>query len=276
MSLHLIGNSIIFLFVLQLVCPIPIFADALGKFTLVKGNVSLERRGKFLVSGVETPVFNKDLITTGEKSRAKLLLIDDSLLVIGQNSSLEITEYFITGDKREGVFSLSSGKLYTKVKKFLTPDSKFEVHTPTAVAAARGTEWISVVESNPGSAFYSLKYPIIVFNPEFPTQRVTVNEGQFTVVAVGALPTVPVAFSIPMIGLILKELGVVFEGAAGAGAGAAGAGTGTGAGAAGAGAGVAATAGITVGTAIAGAAAIAGVAAVVIETTKGGTTTVHH
>lgn len=271
MSLRLVRNSIIFLFVLQLVCPIPIFADALGKFTLVKGNVSLERKGEFLASGVETPVFSKDLITTGEKSRAKLLLIDDSLLVIGQNSSLEITEYFITGDKREGVFSLSSGKLYTKVKKFLTSDSKFEVHTPTAVAAARGTEWISVVESNSGGTFYSLKYPIIVFNPEFPTQRVTVNEGQFTVVAVGALPTVPVAFSIPMIGLILKELGVVFEGAAGAGAG-----TGAGAGAAGAGAGVAATAGITVGTAIAGAAAIAGVAAVAIETTKGGTTTVHH
>ncbi|MEF9437563.1 MAG: FecR family protein, partial [Candidatus Mariimomonas ferrooxydans] len=58
----------------------------------------------------------------------------------------------IKGDKREGVFSLSSGKLYTKVKKLLAPDSKFEIHTPTAVAAVRGTEWISVVESNPGSS----------------------------------------------------------------------------------------------------------------------------
>ncbi len=262
MSLRLVRNSIIFLFVLQLVCPIPIFADALGKFTLVKGNVSLERKGEFLAPGVETPVFNKDLITTGEKSRAKLLLIDDSLLAIGQNSSLEITEYVIKGDKREGVFSLSSGKLYTKVKEFLTPDSKFEIRTPTAVAAARGTEWISVVESNPGSIFYSLGDSIFVFNPEFPTQIVTVNDGQFTVVAAGALPTVPAAFSIPLIEGILNELGMV--GVAGAGV-------------AGAGAGAAVLAGLSVGNAAIAAVALGlAVGTVLILTGGKSTTTTQH
>jgi len=274
MSLHLIRGSVIILFILQLVFPIPIFADALGKFTLVKGNVSLERKGEILSPAVEAPVLNKDLITTGERSRTKLLLNDDSLLAIGQNSSLEITEYLIKGDKREGVFSLSSGKLYTKVKKLLTPDSKFEIHTPTAVAAARGTEWISVVESNPGSIFYSLEDTIIVFNPEFPTQIVTVNDGQFTVVAAGALPTIPAAFSIPMIEGIFNELGVVFEGAAGAGAAGAGA---AGAGAVGAGAGAAVLAGLTSGAAITAGGILAAAIGIILILTDGeSTTTTQH
>ncbi len=271
MSLQLIRDSVIILFVLQLVFPITIFAETLGKFTIVKGNVSLERKGEIFSPGVEAPVLHKDLITTGERSRAKLLFIDDSLLAIGQNSSLEITEYLIKGDKREGVFSLSSGKLYTKVKKLLAPDSKFEIHTPTAVAAVRGTEWISVVESNPGSIFYSLNDSITVFNPKFPKDVVTVEKGHYTVVEENDKPRIPVPFILPMIVPILNELGVVWEGAADAGA------AGAGAGVAGAGAGAAVLTGLTSGAAIIAGGSLAVAIITILTLTSGKSrTTIQH
>ncbi|MEF9426005.1 MAG: FecR family protein [Candidatus Mariimomonas ferrooxydans] len=177
----------------------------------------------------------------------------------------------IKGDKREGVFSLSSGKLYTKVKKLLAPDSKFEIHTPTAVAAVRGTEWISVVESNPGSTFYSLNDSITVFNPKFPKDVVTVKKGHYTVVEENDRPRIPVAFILPMIAPILNELGVVLEGAADAGA------AGAEASVAGAGAGLAVFAGLKSGAAITAGGALAGAFGTILILTGGkSTTTIQH
>ncbi|MEF9437562.1 MAG: hypothetical protein L0922_01980 [Candidatus Mariimomonas ferrooxydans] len=69
--MNLIRGYVIILFILQMVIPGPVFADALGKFTSVKGNVALERKGEILSPGLEATVLNRDMITTGERSRAK-------------------------------------------------------------------------------------------------------------------------------------------------------------------------------------------------------------
>lgn len=202
------------------------------------------------------------------------MLTDDSLLSVGQNSNLEMTEYLLDKDKRSGVVFLKVGTLHTNVEKFLNPNSKFEVHTPTAVAGARGTAWLTLVElavqSAAKSSFYALNQSIFVLSPAFPTQIATVAAGNFSVVAAGALPTAAAAFSPAVIQGVMGQLGVSMPaGAGGAGAGAAGAGSGTGvAGGIGAGT-VAAVAG--------GAAAIgAGIAAATSSSSSSTTPTTHH
>ena len=242
------GCYIIFvvLLALQILFPVQLFADVVGKFNEVRGDVSLLRAKVTDTPKVGDAVQTKDVVATGDKARAKLLLTDDTLLSVGQKSNLEVTEYLLDKNRRSSVVLLKAGAMHTKVEKFLDPGSKFEVHTPTAVAGARGTEWLTVISENPGTTFYALQNAITVFNPELPTQVVTVGAGQFTTVAAGFAPTIPAAFAPAAIGGIMGEVGAAMP-----------TGAATGAGAAGASAGVAAGAGIGVGTIAIGAAVVA-------------------
>ena len=130
--------AFIFSLALQISFPASLFADVIGKFNDIRGDVSLTRANSAISPKVESDVQTKDLIKTGDKSRAKLLLTDDTLLSVGQRSRLEVTEYLLDKNKRSSIVSLKAGALHTKVEKFIEPGSKFEVHTPTAIAGARG------------------------------------------------------------------------------------------------------------------------------------------
>jgi len=272
----------ILMIALQIAFPLPIYADTIGKFAEIRGDVALERAKAQLKPGVNDPVQTKDLVVTGKQSRTKLTLTDESLLNIGQNSRVEITEFLLEKNKRQSIVSIKAGALHTKVEKFLDPNSKFEVHTPTAVAGARGTEWLTVVTENPGTTVYAISQSVSVFNPAFPAQVVTVSAGNFTTVLAGAIPTAPVPFSGAVLQGIMNQwsLPAVQPGAAagaGAGAGETGAGAGAGAGAT-AGAGVAAGVGAgTIAAGVVGAAAVAaGVSAAAGSSGGNAVVTVHH
>jgi hypothetical protein len=270
MKVHPVLRLIIFMLVIQLAFPLPLFAQVAGEFIEVLGDVTIQRAGKIIKPKVADSVHVKDVVATGEKSRAKLSMIDQSKLTLGPKARMEVREFYLKGKSRTGIFSLSMGKLHAVAVKSLGANARFDVHTPTAVAGVRGTEWISVVEAIQNattSSFYTLQESIVVFNPALPTEVVTVSAGQFTVVAAGLGPTIPAAFSPAFLQSVTMELGAV----APAGA------TGTaGAVAAGAEAGAVTTAGVGTGTVAAGAAAAAVAAAAIAEATKTTTTTTHH
>ena len=83
--------AFIFSLALQISFPASLFADVIGKFNDIRGDVSLTRANSAILPKVEDDVQTKDLIKTGDKSRAKLLLTDDTLLSVGQRSRLEVT-----------------------------------------------------------------------------------------------------------------------------------------------------------------------------------------
>jgi hypothetical protein len=261
----LLMRCLVLLLALQILLPFPLFADTIGKFNEIKGDVSLSRARAGLKPNVGDDIQTKDMVSTGDKSRAKLLLSDDSMLSVGQKSNLEITEFLLGKDKRTSIISLKTGLMHTKVEKFLDPNSKFEVHTPTAVAGARGTAWLTVLEvinNVAQSSIYALEQAVAVFNPALPTQVVTVTAGNFTTVVAGMAPTIPAAFAPAAIQGMMGELNVPMAGA--------------GAGTAGAGAGAAAAGGIGAGTiaaVIVGAAALAAAVASASSSSSGSTTT---
>jgi hypothetical protein len=195
--------------IFPLVFPVAVFAEIVGSFMLVKPKVSLIRDGKELIPGAGHSVAIGDLITTGEEARARILFKDDSILTLAHNTKLEIKEYLIEKDKRNSIISLQAGKLRTEVTKLLTPESKFEVHTPTAIAGARGSDWLSVVENNPGTTIYCLQGPISVVNPEFPAQILTLTAGQYAVVEAGMAPTFLGTYTPEMIKPIMDEMLII-------------------------------------------------------------------
>jgi hypothetical protein len=130
----------------------PLFAESVvGTVTTVMGKAYVTSAGSqeviLVKKGAETHFL--DTYETKSKSRLKILFEDDSIINLGENSKILITEdlYDPGQNQRSRVIDMASGSMRVLVGKgFLSKGSKFEVHTPTAMAAARGTyftAWVS-------------------------------------------------------------------------------------------------------------------------------------
>ncbi|MEW6683695.1 MAG: FecR family protein [Nitrospirota bacterium] len=119
----------------------------IGSVTAVQRQANVMRAGRVEVEVVKLggPVLFKDFYETKTESKLKLLFQDDSVLSLGQNTRLRITEniYDPGKNRRSTVLNLIHGTTRALVGKVFTgAGSKFEIHTPTAAAAARGTYFI--------------------------------------------------------------------------------------------------------------------------------------
>ena len=85
-------------------------------------------------------------------SRCKVLFADDSLLTIGDNSRLEVTEqsYELGSDQRAFVAHLTRGSVRALVaRQFEGGNSTFEIDAGTSAVTARGTYFVTWVNGKP-------------------------------------------------------------------------------------------------------------------------------
>ena len=170
--------------------------EEIGMFTAVEGQVSVAHPGieQAVPPKLQDGVQFKDVIETDKESRTKALLNDDSLLTVGEHSRVEITEYIYDPGKnrRSVVVNLIQGKVRALVGKvFSGTGSKFEIHTPSAVAAARGTYFVVWhVEGVSGIANIGA-HGAVDFQSGGSTVRV--EPGNFSLAAVGGAPPSPAA-----------------------------------------------------------------------------------
>src|SRR5256712_14154963 len=97
-------------------------------------------------------VYFKDVIETQADSRAKALFEDDSILTVGENSRVEVSEYIYdpANNQRSSVLRMIQGKARALVGKlFAGLGSRFEVHTPPPGAGARGRIFVGGFEGKP-------------------------------------------------------------------------------------------------------------------------------
>jgi len=126
-----------------LLMPCLAFASV-GKVTLLQGKATRTPKGGTaavaLKEGSEIEL-GDTLVTVGEKSDMKITLNDESLLMVGQNSTLRIEEAQFEGLERRAFSArLVLGKVWAKVTKAVSgSEAKFEVTTDRAVAGVRGT-----------------------------------------------------------------------------------------------------------------------------------------
>lgn len=107
----------------------------IGKVVALRGSATIERAGTVVIPAVNSGIQASDVIKTAADCRVKLRFVDDSILTVGEKSRLVIKEFLYSREKGgRSIFNLLDGKMHSVVGK-----TKFEVQTPTAVAAARGT-----------------------------------------------------------------------------------------------------------------------------------------
>lgn len=122
-------------------------ADPIGTVTAVQREVTVTHAAQMDVALVSLggSVLVQDLFQTQDASRLKLFFQDDSILTLGERTSLTITEnsYNPTKSQRSTVVDMAQGSVRALVGPvFGEAGSRFEIHSPTAVAVARGTYFI--------------------------------------------------------------------------------------------------------------------------------------
>ncbi len=183
--------------------------DGIGMFTTVEGKVTVTHLAESQMQEVKIndEVFFRDVIETGKESRTKAFLEDESILSVGENSRVEVSEYVYHPEQnmRSAVIKLLDGKLRALVAKaFKGPGSRFEIHTPTAVAAARGTYFVVWSEHGASGIVNIGETGRVDFTAQGKT--VPVDPGHYSVALPGQAPIPPAVYVRPEKGMMASNV----------------------------------------------------------------------
>jgi len=110
-----------------------------ARLKVISGSVMVKTVEKDEWSAItgEIPLDPNDMVKTASDGVAEIYLDDKGAIAVGRNTELEISSL----EQEDAVLTLSFGSLAAKIKHFLNSKHKFQVRTPSAVCAIRGTEF---------------------------------------------------------------------------------------------------------------------------------------
>lgn len=113
----------------------------------VKGNVESLKAGEKEWKPIfqSRKLHDNDSIRTKANSEGKILLENGSAAVLMQNTQIQIQKLELTEKKQTTYFQQTIGKIKVHVEKIIGKEQVFEVKTPSAVLAVRGTDFTSDV-----------------------------------------------------------------------------------------------------------------------------------
>jgi hypothetical protein len=171
---------------------------SIGKVTALEGKATVLREGRFAPEPLanQQAIFQEDLIQTDVASKVKITLIDATVISLGEQSRLELKEFVYSSPQQTLTARLGiAAGIFRAIVKKLIPQSSFEVTTPTAVAAIRGTDFMG--EVMPAStAMVVLEGTLVISNVRSTFRGIaTLLEGTGTTVADDQPPSAPTRWS---------------------------------------------------------------------------------
>ena len=178
------------------------FAQAVaGTISAISGSATITRGSATIPAAYGTKLDVGDRIVTGPGSNVTVTLADGSQIEVTDSSNLTIDENTLNanGTRASTKVSLLSGLVRSLVRSTPGTPPNFEVHTPNAVASARGTGF----DVDHSTGVHDDKYKdctefshvsvyegtVVVYNPTNPSSpQVEVKEGHKVTVPCGAAP----------------------------------------------------------------------------------------
>lgn len=105
------------------------------------------------------PVHVGDKLNTQAESRCEIKLNDGSVIRLGENSTFDFEKSLVSKSKRSFDASLSQGKIWANIVSLVWGE-KFEIKSPTAVCAIRGTIYGIEADSTTRVAVYDGKVDV--------------------------------------------------------------------------------------------------------------------
>jgi hypothetical protein len=202
---------ILLIFTLTSRCAAAFAKDIVGEVTGITGVAKLERGGNEVGIAPSMPIEIHDKLRTMAEAQLTVTFHDGSKLVLYESSSYTIDQYtMISTTRTDALIRLWAGHLRAIVNLALGGDPNFQVHTPNAVSAVRGTEFkIAYIADRPCPEDRScMRYTTVgvfhgvvaVANISNPAQAVQVTEGYETTVACEAPATAPAPLGVEEMG----------------------------------------------------------------------------
>jgi len=182
-------------FVLALAATVADAADA-GRIVSMEGTVEIGRAGAFAAVQTGAGVQAGDTVRTGNPGRARILFTDDSVLNVGDSSTLVIDESVFDPNKGAAstMMHLIGGKVRALVSEYYSgTQASYRIETTTAVSGVRGTEFIMAYDAKTKtSTVLGLGGIVAVHSPMDRKKRgVLIHANEVTEVAKGRFPTPP-------------------------------------------------------------------------------------
>ena len=118
------------------------FAKPLTFVTFVKGTVDIFRNGKWMPANSQTVFQEGDLIKTGKDAQIDISINGKAGVRMMSATEAELKKLELNQTR----FELKIGNMIANLEKY-EKDSKFEVETPVAVVAVRGTQFWGRVQN---------------------------------------------------------------------------------------------------------------------------------
>ncbi len=135
------------------------YPPALGKINFLLGKAGEVRvqhtaGNEWSPAALQMPVREGDKIQTQTESRCEIKLSDGSLIRIGEKSMFDFETSRAAKDARQFNASVSYGKIWANILSLFGTKEKFEIKSPTAVCAIRGTIYSIAADSTTRVAVY--------------------------------------------------------------------------------------------------------------------------
>lgn len=134
------------------------YSNEIGKIEQIKGTLIEVSSGKSLDK--DSPIFEKAILKTSDKSFAKIRFNDQSVLIIGPNSETELTQYSTKLGERSNTINFLKGQFRSIIKKHLGAKETFQFRSGLVSLGVRGTEFLVnsyMVTSSPNTDVLLLK-----------------------------------------------------------------------------------------------------------------------
>jgi hypothetical protein len=168
--------------------------ERVGRVTVLEGRATVQHDSGSTPQPlrVQSPVYQRNVIRTEAASKLQVTFVDESVVNLGEKSTLEITRFVYSPQQQTqtSLLTIPAGVFRALVKKLL-PQSTFEVTTPTAIAAVRGTDFMGEVTSET-TAFVVLE-GFVALSSVRTTFRgiVTLNDGLGSTISREQPPSTP-------------------------------------------------------------------------------------
>jgi len=124
--------------------------DEVGVYTAKKMPETIVRDNSEFAPNLSEKIYLHDVIQTGVGGQAKVLFNDNNILVITEDTTIEITKHLADTEKkwRDTLFNLKKGFIRSLLQEY-SQDSLSVIQSGNAIAGVRGTDFL--VRYTPGS-----------------------------------------------------------------------------------------------------------------------------
>ena len=133
---------------LLLFCIPALLLASIGNVSAVKGVAKIERNTKSIAIKYGSAIEERDKIVTQNKSKVQIILKDQTVVTIGENSKYSFDEYkFDTKANSKANMKLSHGFFRVVTGKIgkIAPE-RFKIQTKSATIGIRGTHFFGLVK----------------------------------------------------------------------------------------------------------------------------------